>query len=1186
MSEMLWLSVPGGIAGDDALLRVLIVPRLGGGSLSGHGMEHWPPQALRQGAVRVEAHGPDADPQTPPALIRDLAPVFHVQPGLWERLVAGLMVEDAVTERAAAPSGGPLTVRPTSQDAQAVMRTLQTVSQSQVTAELGSHSPDFQEKVRNALHDSHWTGPDPSASASAPDPAVLAGPPERPAGFHRTLSMLREHPAVLRALGLIVELRLDAREVSALAGGTVRVLWPGRAAPLPEVVSPRTRFGAEFLPASMPQVNAGMVTLDRLDATGSRRWEVVTVEVDVAAQRMREAARAVSARPDETAALPALRSGGLQLVFRGRGQEMRARLARAARARAAAEPEVLTADDLVLGYRIDVRPGFGGAQWFSLHRRNATYRIHRRLPDGGISDDFLVVGSPGTPEEGHIKTNAAIFDGSALYADETVASWRGWSLAVPRPGFDPASQTQRPSKPEMNVTMGFEVEPGSVPRLRFGQFYTLRARVVDIAGGGLELHDPAANRHSTQSKFYARYEPVASPDVVLPEGVLINLLGPGESTEHIVVRSDPVADLDVSAYGERFGYRVDDERVLLPPATTVDIAEQHGMFDLDGDDAEVNRLTWEWVKRALSASGEAGAEGAGLPDPAAGGVVVTDVRPGAAAVQPRDWDGVDRWPDLLPKTLELTTPSPGRPQVGWEDGRLVVRLAPAEQITLQLSTFPRKGIIDDFALHAFDLPENSLEAAQQGRHPMLTPARTLTLVHAVQRPLRAPETVLLPSREAGATFAGLAPQTPLLDPKSTVRLEITAGWQDQMDRTMYSVSDVQIASLDIDQDDPAQPATLFRHEFGDTRHRRVTYTLRAVSRFRHYFRDSDDPQQFTQTRTLPPVNIPSTSRPAPPVVLSARPAFLWKETGGLDTPSGVLTRERLGTRVRLALQSPWHTTGVGESLAVVVRPEIDGSDLPDERLANFISRAGHDPIYPSVGFRGGGPFASHITTGAGPERRLRLKEADADVVIKPHEPTYSEEEKCWLCDVAFAGSGVASFDYTFLQLAVARYQPNSLDGLFLSDVVKTDMVPLLPGRTLRVTRLPDGFEVRLTGAVSAAPAVNRVDFLLERCRAPEGMPADRVELIDLGPESSTVPAWVFSHVLSPVPKPAGLSPALKHWTSRFFVAPGTGSFRLRVREVELIPNREPRPGAHLHSGKPGEITERLVFTDVVSLPIL
>lgn len=1155
MSELLWIAVPGGVTSGTALLRVLVVPKLDGAPLSRHGMEHWPPMTLQQGPVRVEVHAAGATSQSQPVLTRDITPTIVFQRGLWELLMDRIMVEDVRTLRAAPTDQ--LTVHDTSRDARAIARVLQATSGARVTPEMGGQSPDYVQAVREALRRYQAEA---VVAVDSEQFALPAPPTPAPAGFHRTLSLLREHPSILRALGLILELRLNASELTPLAGGTVRVRWPGRAAPLPPVVSPRTRFGVEFRPGAAPNLNAGMVTLDQLDASGARRWDVVTVDVDVATQRLREAARAITDRPAEPVTLPALRSAGLQLLLRGRRAEMQHRLAQATdRQRRSALPDVLTAEDLLLGYRIDVLPKIDGASWRSLQQRKATYRIHRRMTDMAIGEDSAVVGTPNMPEEGHVKANAAILDADGLHTDEIVAAWRGWSLAVPRPSFAEPTRMAAPAQPAMNVTMAFEGTAGSLPGLRFKGKYTLRARVADIAGGGLELTDPTPDSYRTLPISYGRYEPMLAPGVAFLTGVDPKKLGPGEAIEQLVIRSDPTAGLGAAQYADRFDYRRDDQRRLLPPTTTQLIAEQHGMFD-----GVAPQQSWDWARRAL--------EGA-LSDPAAAGITVADLTPGAPAISQLAWDG--QWPDHQPRTLHLRESTTGRPSVAWEGGWLVVRLAPAQQLTLQLSSFPREGLFEDFAVHNAIPSGDSLRAAKQGRHPMLSPVRTVTFTHAVQRPLSVPNASLIAVRMPDQTFASLSPGAPVFDPKSTGQLDVTAKWTDQDDHTPKDVVDAPVASFTIRPDDSPQPATLFRHEFGDTRHRTVTYTLRAVSRFRQYF-DETDPNAYSRTTSLT-VPILSSSRPTPPVVLAARPAFEWKESGNLNATGAVFTRQRLATRIRITLQPPWHTTGAGELLAVVVRPEGSGSELD-----GVVSQAGYDPIYPSFGIAGGGPHARDITSGTGQQRTLWIEEAAANAVVVPHVPRYLADEQCWVSDVSLTDA----YERALVQLVVARYQPVSMDARWLSDLVRADTVPVLPERALTVTRQDGAFEVKLVGVVSPARSVNRVDMVLERCRRPAGVPAEAVDLIGFGAQADGIPAWIKDFFLPVRPSaPFASNQARKQWKATFRVQPGE-VYRVRVREVEFIPNNTDRQSAQLQTGTTGEVNERLVFTDIVQLPAL
>jgi hypothetical protein len=1155
VSELLWIAVPGGIASSTALLRVLVVPKLEGGPLSRHGMDHWPPATLQQGPVRVELHAAGASTQSPPALTRNVTPTIAFQRGLWELLMDRTTVEDVRTLRAAATDQ--LAVHETSRDARAIARVLQATSAVRVTPELGGQSPDYVRAVRDALR---RFPADAVASVVTEQSALPASPTPAPAGFHRTLSLLREHPSVLRALGLILELRLDASDLTSLAGGTVRVKWPGHAGPLPLVVSPRTRFGAEFRPGAAANLDAGMVTLDRLDADGARRWDVVTVDVDVATQRLREAARAVTDRPAEPVTLPALRSAGLQLLLRGRGDEMRHRLAQTTdRQRRSALPDVLTAEDVLLGYRIDLLPGIDGAHWRSLQQRNATYRIHRRVAGFALGDDSAVVGTPNMPEEGHVKVNAAVLDADGLHTDEIVAAWRGWNLAVPRPSFAEPSNMAPPAQPAINVTMAFEATAGSLPRLRFKGRYTLRARVADIAGGGLSLTDPTPDAYRTLPIFYGRYEPMLPPGLALPAGVDPTKLEPGETIEQLIIRSDPTAGLDMTQYADRFGYRRDDQRRLLPPTTGQLVAEQHGMFD-----GVARQQSWEWARLAL--------EGA-LSDPAAAGITVADVTAGVPAMLQLAWEG--RWPDLQPRTLHLRESTTGRPSVAWEAGWLVVRLAPAQQLTLQFSSFPRENLFEDFAVRSAIPAGDSLRAAKQGRHPMLSPVRTVTFTHAVQRPLSVPNASLIAVRDFDQTFASLNPGAPVFDPKSTGQLDVTATWTDQDDYAPKNVVDAPVASLTIRPDDSPQPATLFRHEFGDTRHRTVTYTLRAVSRFRQYFRETD-PNAYTRTTSIT-VPILSSSRPPPPVVLAARPAFEWKERGDLNATDAMFTRQRLASRIRITLQPPWHSTGAGELLAVVVRPEGSGLELD-----GVVSQAGYDPIYKSFGVAGGGPYAREITSGTGQPRTLWIEDAAANVVVVPHVPRYLADEQCWVSDVSLAGP----YERSLVQLAVARYQPDSLNAKSLSDLVRADTVPVLPERTLTVTRKAGAFEVKLVGVVPDTRSVNRVDMVLERCRRPAGVPAEAVDLIGFSPQPDGVPAWIQEFFIPVRPNaPDASNQARKQWRATLPVRAGE-LYRVRVREVEFIPNSTDRESAPLQTGSAGEVNERTVFTDIVQLPVL
>lgn len=1150
MSELLWISVPGGIRDATATLRVVIVPKLDGGTLAEHGMALWPPPALRTGPLRVEVWRGEDSPPAAATLVRDVIPILAEQSGAWDALMDRMKIEDAAASFRVA-SRNVLTVHETSLDADAVNRTLQVASLEPVTAGASELNNEYRRKVRAAILADHQRDDTRTAARS------LAGGPQRsreraapqPAGFHRTLSMLREHPAILYALGLIVDLELEADDVPQ-AGGTVRVSWPGHTAPIPAVVSPRTRFGGAFYPGATEDLADGVVKLGRRNEDGARKWEVATVDIDMATQRMHDAAQALKDRPHEVVAVPALRSAGLQLLLRGRAGVMQARLARSANA-VAAVPDVLTADDLVLGYRIDVATGIGSDEWHSLQRRAASYRIHRRLDGGLISNESFSIGAGPIDEEGHIKTNAAIEDDTGLHTDEIVAAWRGWSLAAPRPSFERGPGAVVPPIPDMNISMDLEARAGSLPRLRFGKNYTLRARVADIAGGGVAFDEPSDTTHHSPVQFYRRYEPIPTPQIGFVEDLPLTTRGPGETALDIVVRSDPVAGTGMADWAVAHGYRLDAERTLAAPTTTQSVAEQHGMFD-----GVSSTQSWEWAIRAV--------ETGGLPDPAAGGITVVEPRLEAPRPEHLDWDGL--WPNKSPAKLKVVAGTVGQAStVSRVDGAIQVRLAPAERLTLELSSFPDADRLDEFNASLTVPDGQSTEAARLGRHPLLSPSTTMTFVHAVPRPLRTPDTTLIPARAKGDTSVALSPNAAVLHPKSTSQLDVTASWVDEIDGKPINAVGVPVTSIRLNADDPAQPQPLFRHDFGDTRHRTVEYTLNAITRFREHF-DKDDPGPFNQERTLAPVIIPSTSRPPVPVIVSTTTAFAWSGSGSLDAQDAVFTRERSASRVRITLNGPWYCTGLGEALGVLV----NSVEMPS---GEALSRAGHDPIYPSRGEPGRHPTKSDIVTGA-PGRVLTVPDAGVDAVVKPHAPT-RVDDTTWVCDVGLT----PDFEHTIVEFAVARYQPNSLDGLWLSPMVKTDSLPILPARTVRITRTSEDFVVEVTGRISGATAVNRVDYIVEEFKGPSGAVSEEVDLIGFDSHMGEVASWrkagVFHADITPAP------PGQRRWRKR--IPKSTARRRLRIREVELIPNTTDILSS-TKSGSADEITERTVFTDIVPLP--
>lgn len=1150
MSTMLWATVPGGVVGTgaarQAVLRVLITPKLDGGTLASNGMDPWPPTSLTTATLVVDfAASADGPAQQVPVL----PPHIRPQPGVWGAFFpSDTIIAPPRPQSQAAPQ---VVVDPTSLTAAAVSNTFATVAATRLRLDSDDDRKAL-DRVARAQLMSDWSDqPPPRPQPSPPTPPSFQ-PPE----FHQTIAKLREHPAVLRALGLIIEFTIPTAALP-LQSGVMRVRWPSEPSTLPDIVSLWTQFDDLILPTATQNINAGMVTLT------DDRWKIVNVDVDVAARRLRSAAGAGASGAGSAAfPLPALRTAGLMLVRSGRQADFdtRRQVASANARRASMDPPLLTADDLVLGYRMDVKRQ--DRDWESLNARDATYTVKGTVPVGApqitIGDD-----AP-TREEGHVKAFAAVDDGSGeLRADEVVTRWTGWSLTAPLPAM-PQDSPLNPGMP-FAFRWEFHTPKGTLPPLRFNNSYSIRARVADLAGGGLDVADPAAARNFIGPAIYQRYEPIASPQLALPQGVDATALGPGESIEQVVMRdAGGAGTTDVPSC----------TRALTVPREPLRLAEQHGELD-DMLPAQIVDL----VRQAIAAGGPGAPTSGGdvlFPDSAADGVCACPRgEPGGLDVARTDraWSGT--WPDLDPKEVVLRERGVGDSILAWETtapsgdngDRLVVRLAKAEQLTLEFSSPVKDRCRPHFAITAIPgFPAESQASASAGRHPMITPARAVTFTYAVRGPLADPAGTFTGQRNEGETFALLAPAPALLgvDANSTGKLEIDATWTEPngADDTTKSFTAVPVQSLIINRGD--QTLKEIRHEFGDTRHRVVTYAATAVSRFRQFYAASEDKTAFLAEATLgAPLVILSCARPPQLAVASTRPAFKWQDTVD-PMPAFKLVRRRLGGYLRLELGGPWYQTGEGEQLAVLVGTDNN----PPPEMWPLLTQVGLDPTREPAG----GPPVRFPTTEVfaetvGAARAVVDRDSGNTVMAVPFQPWYGNGR--WFADVALPTVASSTF-WPFVQFAVARYQPNSLAGLELSAIARSELVQLMPERTLTVRRTGNDVFVSLDGPVSGAgTGFPSFEVFLDRLQLPPGVSADGIDLTALDPPTDGMPVWIAD----PDPQGGSLTTPELH----FVIPPGGGEFRVRVAELTNISNAGGFPG-------PDPVSRRTEFSDVVLLP--
>ena len=447
--------------------------------------------------------------------------------------------------------------------------------------------------------------------------------------FHHHLSVLGDHPAVLRGLGLVIDLvirpdfvpvttdgdpptplRLRLRRLSAFpprsddpnADTWNTDVTPWTACRLTNIDGQAVFSAAER--TSRLDFAHGFVRMD------PARYAPMAVDVDGLALKALNMAATLQHQEEqeerpveepERDGIPAARTGGIAIVHTGHAQGLhedfeQARVNNDALEQNPDNPDnlpVLAAEDLVRGYRMDI---WSDGVWRSLHRRQMTY-VPERDPTAGLEVDdegslqFSLTAEADRPD-------APADPDRPLYTHEAMATWDGWSLSLPWPG---EAIPQEPAVPEagtdigsMRLSIAASVVPGTLPRLRFQSGYRTRLRTVDLAGNSHSL--PTADHllqvleDTGQSRYlsaapanplrYARFEPVPPPELLprLP-------FGPGESLERPVIRSTPgqsavdYAEASQAAADPSLRFRAFCDRHLAAAKASLQLVETHGLLD-------------------------------------------------------------------------------------------------------------------------------------------------------------------------------------------------------------------------------------------------------------------------------------------------------------------------------------------------------------------------------------------------------------------------------------------------------------------------------------------------------------------------------------------------------------------------------------------------------------------------------
>ncbi|MFD9857612.1 hypothetical protein [Streptomyces alboflavus] len=1004
------------------------------------------------------------------------------------------------------------------------------------------------------------------------EPAALAEPPKHRVDFHEACGLIGDYPELQRRFGLVVDLRFTMP--SAVADGAkVRVAFDDGVTGDAQLNAPgrrpwtKIRFtrGSVFEAA---EETPGALTGRVLDLGDPESWHLTELDVDGAALKHVDYARSIDdlhtgdlpggigsvAQQVTGTGTPAARGSGITLLHTDRDRQLAGLIGADVRRRTTAADADLTAENLVRGYRVDigtVDPATGlVTQWRSLLRRRGRYTIRR---PGQPPVEIQV-----RPDEGTVRASVVTKDGAdhrQLYGHQAVFGWHGWSLAAPRPGRtiglgDTPEEPDPPVSPDVPLDTKFTAEPGSLPALRYGRTYRMRARVVDLAGNSLEHTADTQDAVRSEAITYGRWEPVPQP-VVIP----LLPFNEGESTERLVIRStvtddgreistdeyvlwrsdvpDHERDSDVDGLDRR--YKAIAERHLAPPKTALQMAEEHGVFDAAFGAGKPERLREEYV---TVASREAGSfldtvvrdpewpyrehdllredsihiakhdvhdplpvtplplerRGAGLeqgefvvhdsdqlilpylPDVLAEGVMLRGL-PGDRENRKIPFPGP--WPQAKPFKLRVLE---GDREPRWRDGLiervLEVFLPKAEIATVRLSCYvdaAKLPLLRQWNLLTgsqfwTDLPERDkafvTRASADGENWMLTPWVELTLVHAVEKPVHPPELSELGSaRQAEQTAARLTGELNS-HAGSSGHVELDAHWSEWLDDVTQPAptridGHTHLEDITLEYADDVEQVSR-THEFGDTRHRNVRYTPTAVTRFREYFHPSITQDRNKVIRVGPtnaPLPVPSSRRPEPPVMAYVVPTFRRART--VDHQHLTVTQRRTTAGLRVYLNRPWYSSGDDEMLAVVLDP---GTDLKD----HLATRWGVDPVWSGTPPLPK-PAAAHFPNAERRPTGLRLAESpdSAPVLVDAvaFTPKYHQERGLWYVDIDVdfgAGAGAAAY-FPYLRLALARYQPYSVDPLHMSKVEVAEFAQVLPPRTLTGRREGDRLDIKLTG---------------------------------------------------------------------------------------------------------------------------
>ncbi|MEL7298324.1 MAG: hypothetical protein AAGJ86_11745 [Pseudomonadota bacterium] len=870
--------------------------------------------------------------------------------------------------------------------------------------------------------------------------------------FQATLGALMDHPALLRHLSLVIDATLAIDALPADAPATLTPIVEGSPTWSFTVCESRSLYvpggSASYAWFGMhgdDDPTYGMLPL----SPESHRLSQSRLETTTFNLLQRTAPNAVLKE------LPAPAQGGMRLLSASVPQRLATAIDQQTALQTAAvntsgllsesAPPQLDAPAVHRGYRVDVRRA-GDNPWYSLCSRRSTYRrdgwqwppAGQTVEDEGALEP-MVFSDQHAADRFLLRTNMDLFE------------WTGFSLCVARPDDNGERDDDAP------IQIDARVPDGSLLPQRFGESYQFRVRAVDIAGNSLsrdEANEVLAH-YPTATAVSLAIACLRSSTVQPPLWFRGQPRGPGEAGDAIVLRQ---AEQRQHAT-PRFRTHV------LPPEVPIDIAEKHGVFDALDDET-----AWQLIEQHRGTLG-CDAEGELLeylpwgdvfapyfPDP-----LVTSgllVLPDGQRIPLARFDRLGIRRDRLARACGVVfRRGKNEFRVSRSERTVIVDVPQGRRHVMQLVSALEPDALAQLEIAQGELDNARLvEVAARGLVPSLAPAAELVVIHATQRPLTSPvwsAPTLLP-RQADDTQATLVDPTVMFDRGSTGRLDVYARWEEPLDdpnqpswqwleQSMH-VGEAMIREQGeapfVSTTDARRPP--LQHDFADTKHHIVDYTVEATSRFVEFYSSdlTQDPENHLRSSSAITLHVPATAPPAPVNVAHVVP------TTRRDADSHMQAVEGYGLRVYL--ERGWFSSGADEQLAVLL-PSADA--LSPSRS---VSRWGANPLHDSA------PLPGPLTAQDFSSGELLERCGPSGQQLVTHAVQFSAEHQLPFVDIVLRSQPAF---LPLIRLAVARYQPHAIADCHFSVPSLCDFVPLTPDRTL--TLQPDGparWTLTLTGA--------------------------------------------------------------------------------------------------------------------------